>query len=290
MKSNTDMTGYARSGELKIFYRRFGGNRGMPIVIVHGLSYFSYDWIGIASALASKRPVVAIDMRGFGESDWSVPGNYSPEANSADLIAVLDALGWQQAALLGHSMGGRHCTYCAFANKERVAGLISVDFAPAVAPAGSARVASFVGNTPDHFRTVEDAMTYLNEDSHTSVSEQARSRLGMYLKETDKGLAIKRDPYFKAYFKQILETGKRPPQAIDFWAVLRSVSCPTLIVRGTESDMFSADIAAKLLSDVPAAQLVEITAGHNIPGEAPEQLIEVVDSFMADVDHRSNSH
>ena len=47
------------------------GLAATPVLIVHGLSYFSYDWIGPASALASDREVVAIDMRGFGQSGWS---------------------------------------------------------------------------------------------------------------------------------------------------------------------------------------------------------------------------
>lgn len=61
-------SGSVSSGDVQIFYRRFGKPGRTPALIVHGLSYFSYDWIELASALATDREVVAIDMRGFGQS------------------------------------------------------------------------------------------------------------------------------------------------------------------------------------------------------------------------------
>ncbi len=80
------------SGDVEIFYRLFGKSGETPIVIVHGLSYFSYDWIPMAAVLASDRQVAAMDMRGFGDSgsaqDYSVP------AFARDIIALLDHRGW----------------------------------------------------------------------------------------------------------------------------------------------------------------------------------------------------
>ena len=58
-------TGQVRSGDVSIFYRRFGQPGAVPVLIVHGLSYFSYDWIIPAARIAADREVVAIDMRGL---------------------------------------------------------------------------------------------------------------------------------------------------------------------------------------------------------------------------------
>ena len=106
------------------------------MLIVHGLSYFSYDWIDAASQIAHDREVVAIDMRGFGESDWSAARDYKLETLSNDVIAVLDALGWDKAVLMGHSFGGRVCLATAGWKPERAAGLVLVDFAPDIAAPG----------------------------------------------------------------------------------------------------------------------------------------------------------
>ena len=63
-------TGRVNSGDVSIFYRAFGARGRTPILVMHGANYFdSYDWIGVAGALASDREVVAFDRRGWGESD-----------------------------------------------------------------------------------------------------------------------------------------------------------------------------------------------------------------------------
>ena len=63
-------TGRARSGEVSIFYRKLGNRALTPILIVHGLSYFSWDWLEVGQVLAAEREVVAMDMRGFGEGNF----------------------------------------------------------------------------------------------------------------------------------------------------------------------------------------------------------------------------
>ena len=62
------VTGRVATGDVNIFYRKFGNPGRTPVLIVHGLSFFSYDWIRPATLIACDREVVAIDMRGFGES------------------------------------------------------------------------------------------------------------------------------------------------------------------------------------------------------------------------------
>ena len=56
MGSQDHETGRVRSGDTEIFYRRFGRPGRTPVLIVHGLSYFSYDWIGPAAGIASATP------------------------------------------------------------------------------------------------------------------------------------------------------------------------------------------------------------------------------------------
>src|SRR5207302_1363068 len=120
-------TGRVRSGEVSIFYRKLG-NRGQgPILIVHGLSYFSYDWLEIGQVLAADREIVAMDMRGFGDSDWSPQKDYSVPSMAQDIVNVLDHPGWTRALLVGHSMGGRGTTYVAARHAQRVAGLAPIE-------------------------------------------------------------------------------------------------------------------------------------------------------------------
>jgi pimeloyl-ACP methyl ester carboxylesterase len=74
----TSHQGAIRSHDVDIFYRHFGQPGGTPVLILHGLSYFSYDWIPVSTRVAVDREVIAIDMRGFGNSTWSpAPGQAS---------------------------------------------------------------------------------------------------------------------------------------------------------------------------------------------------------------------
>ena len=92
------------SGDVTIFYRRFGKPGKTPVVLMHGANYFdSFDWINVADKLAVDREVVCFDMRGFGESSWSPSKNYSIDALLGDIRAVVAHLGWRKPIIAGHS-------------------------------------------------------------------------------------------------------------------------------------------------------------------------------------------
>ena len=60
-----------RSADVTIHYRRLGRAGATPVLFVHGLQYFSWDWLEVAHALGAQREAICIDMRGFGDSTWS---------------------------------------------------------------------------------------------------------------------------------------------------------------------------------------------------------------------------
>jgi len=278
MESIGNSTGFINSDGVNIFYRHFGKRKNTPIVIVHGLSYFSYDWIEVASALSSDREVVAIDMRGFGDSDW--PGDYSIHSVSSDLLKVIDAFGWKSAILIGHSMGGRSCSVTTQKNTSLIEKLILVDFTPDNAPAGSKRVAQTVSSTPDQFESIEQAMQWFGEDVHSPQGLSQKNRYEAYLKKVNNYFVIKRDPYFKNQFLEQIKTGVKHPIGVDLWEVLSSIEQPIKMIRGTQSDMFSEETKNKVFNLCPKINLVEVTSGHNIAGDNPNELIREIKAFI----------
>ena len=258
-------SGRFKSGDVEIFYRLFGDKGRLPLVLVHGLSYFSYDWIEPAVALCKDRQVAAMDMRGFGDSGWSK--DYSVPAQAGDIVSLLDYLDWPKAILVGHSMGGRSCTYAAAEEQQRVAGLALVDFSPENAPAGSKRVAQTVANTPEVFASVDEAMNYFGADAHSPQGASQRARYEAYLRPVAGGFAPKRDDHYRNQFKKIVETGERPKLGVDLWESLRKVACPILVMRGTRSDLFAAETKQKMAAANVRIELVEVDAGHNVAGE-----------------------
>jgi pimeloyl-ACP methyl ester carboxylesterase len=281
MSSENAATGRAQSGDVRLFFRRFGRPGATPVLILHGLSFFSYDWIGTAEALAADREVVAMDMRGFGDSDCSPSGDYSLAAFSGDVIALLDHLGWRDVILMGHSMGGRNATFCTAEHPGRVKALVLVDYSPENAPAGSKRVRTQVAGTPDSFESVDAAMRYFAKDPDEHAD---RAHYEAYLRKVDGGYAIKRDPHFRAQFRRILETGEHPKLGVDIWQTLSRLQCPTLVVRGARSDMFAAATVAKVRAANPRIRVVEVDAGHNVAVDNPLDFLSAVRPFLKQVE------
>src|SRR5881396_830843 len=268
-------SGRVASGDVSIHFRKLGARGETPILIVHGLSYFSYDWLDVGEALGSDREVVAIDMRGFGDSTWSAQEDYSVPTMAQDIVNVLDHLGWKRAVLVGHSMGGRSTTYAAAKHPERVAGLALIDYSPENAPAGTKRVTQTVANTPDKFASIEDAMKYFGQSN--------RARFENYITPD---LKLKRDTYFRDQFR----SAERPKLGVDMWQLIGEVRCPLLSMRGTRSDLYAAETVQKMQAANPRLQLVEVEAGHNIAGENPQGLIAALRPFLAAFEEKSRAH
>jgi pimeloyl-ACP methyl ester carboxylesterase len=272
-------SGRAPSGGVNIAYRLFGKPGKTPLIIVHGLSYFSYDWIEVAAALAADRQVAAIDMRGFGDSDW--PGEYGVPAMATDLTAVMDHLGWAKAVLVGHSMGGRSCVWCAAETPQRVAGLVLVDYSPDNAPGGSKRVATTVAGTPDLFPSIDEAIKWSGTDPHSPQGVHLRARFKAYLKPVAGGFMLKRDPHFANQFRHQLATGERHKLGVDLWDALSRITMPVLAIRGTRSDMFADETVPKLRAANARITLVELDSGHHVAGDNPEALVRETRAYLA---------
>ncbi|MEA2190305.1 MAG: hypothetical protein QOI73_426, partial [Solirubrobacteraceae bacterium] len=111
---------------------------GIPVVLLHGLTASRrYVVMGSKALQRSGHRVIAYDARGHGSSSPApAPGDYGYELLSADLLALLDALGLERAVLAGASMGAHTILRLALDAPERVAGLVVIT--PAYDPVGSA--------------------------------------------------------------------------------------------------------------------------------------------------------
>ena len=105
-----------------------------------------------------------------------------------------------------------------------------------------------------------------------------RKRFEAYLKPVDGGYVVKRDPYFQELFK----SGQRPSQGVDMWQLIGEVRCPILSLRGTRSDMYAPETAAKMRAANPRLRVVEVDAGHNIAGENRQGFLEALGAFLSE--------
>jgi pimeloyl-ACP methyl ester carboxylesterase len=102
------------------------GPAGMPVLLLHGLSQQRRFWGPVLRRLRS-RPVAAMDQRGHGDSDTPLEADFSVPACAADVLAVLDRLGWSRAVVAGHSWGAAVALEAAASAPDRVAAAVLVD-------------------------------------------------------------------------------------------------------------------------------------------------------------------
>ncbi len=103
---------------------------GPPLVIAHGLFGSGRNWTGFAKAVSSERRAIAVDMRNHGASSWDDRMDYP--AMAEDLVSSIEDVAGGNAALLGHSMGGKAAMAAALTRPDAVSALIVVDIAPVI--------------------------------------------------------------------------------------------------------------------------------------------------------------
>jgi len=110
---------------------------GRPLLLLHGWPEFWLTWEPVMTRLADRFLLLAPDLRGFGDSD-KPDGPFGPEQHAADMLSLMDALGFKRFGIVGHDVGGAAMQPLARQAPERVAGLFLFDF---VYPGIGARMA-----------------------------------------------------------------------------------------------------------------------------------------------------
>jgi pimeloyl-ACP methyl ester carboxylesterase len=116
-------------GELAVYRlgsQRGGSDQSPAVLAVHGITATSFAWLAVAAALGDDVSLIAVDLRGRGDSG-SLPGPFGLDAHVDDLLAVLDALALPQTVVLGHSMGAYIAARLAARHPDRVSRLVLVD-------------------------------------------------------------------------------------------------------------------------------------------------------------------
>ena len=255
------------------------GAVGKPtLLLVHGLRGHAHSWDDVSAALCDDYHVLALDQRGRGDSDWAKDGDYTTNAYVADLAAFCQALDLDRFILVGHSMGGRNSM--AFGGKypEKLEKLVIVDVGPALDSRGSQRISEEIRNVPEEFDSFEDVFQYMNNQNRFASEAVMRRRVRYSTRELPNGkIGWKYDLLIREQRRN-----NTVPPSDDLWPSLSNIACPSLVVRGAETDILAADVAQRMLETLPDARLVEIAqAGHMVFEDNPADFIEAVKDFLS---------
>jgi pimeloyl-ACP methyl ester carboxylesterase len=273
-----------RVNDLALHYLEWGEGEAPPILCVHGYTGSADAFNALARQLEDRYRILALDVRGHGESAWSPTGAYSYADQVGDLAEFAKELRLDRFVLIGTSMGGIIAMAYAAEHAERLLGLVINDIGPDV-EAGSQRITGLVGSRPDEFGTLEEAMAYRRSVSPIvagrSAEDQNELALGVLRRRPDGRWGWKMDP---AYIEQRVRRGApaRPP----LWAALQYLPCPTMVVWGKESDVLSEAQARRMVEVLPRGELVAVPGIGHAPTLVEPAVLAALDRFLGSLPAR----
>jgi pimeloyl-ACP methyl ester carboxylesterase len=252
-----------------------------PLVLLHGGGLSGRTWSRVVEMLPDHR-CVAPDLRGHGDSDWSAESAYRIADFVADLDELVAAAGLNRFALVGHSLGGLVALSYASRCPQRLVGLVVVDTGLRYLASEGARVRGLLASGPfpsldAAVASVRSVMPHRDEESLRQGLRRGLTRLvdGSWDWRADQ--RFRRDPDLR----QCIGDDRRRVRD-QLMADPTVIGCPTLVVRGGDSDVLTAQGADELVSGLPNARLVEVPgAGHNVHRERPVELAGHIAAFLA---------
>ena len=248
------------------------------LVCVHGLTRNGRDFDDLARAMAPHYRVICPDVVGRGRSGWlAVKDDYQLPTYVADMITLIARLDVETVHWMGTSMGGLIGMIIASMPDNPIRRLVLNDVGPVITAASLARIGQYVGTAPvfpgfeaaeAYIRAVSAPFGHLSDAQWRHLSETS-------LKEVDGGWAMRYDPGIGEPFR------KTPILAdVNLWPIYEAISCPTLVMRGAESDLLLHDTAAQMTTRGPKARLVEVPDVGHAPTLMDAQQIAPIRDFL----------
>ena len=249
------------------------------LVCVHGLTRCSRDFDSLARAMSDRYRVICPDVAGRGESDrLADPMLYAIPQYVADMVTLIARLDVGQVHWVGTSMGALIGMALAAQQGTPVAKLVVNDAGPVIAKVALQRIGTYLGTSPS-LPTFEDAVKFVRTVSapfgpHTD--EEWR-----FLTE----VVVRRNPdgsWRFHYDPRIAEPYRRdlPDKDVEMWPVWDAIRCPTLAIRGAQSDLLSKATAEEMTRRGPKAKLVELAGVGHAPTLMHADQIAIVREFL----------
>ncbi len=236
---------------LRLHYVHWGNEEARPLVLLHGLQDCARSWDHFASSARARFRVIALDHRGHGDSDWAPEGRYRLRDYVSDVEGLFSHLGPRDCVLVGHSAGGRNAFLFALSRPDLVRALIIVDIDPDEINPESRRMFERYGREPGDWESIEAVVERLRSRQPNSTDEMLVHQASHMTRELDGGRrAWKRDPALLAGYE-------RP----DLWKEWSELKCPTLIIRGRQSDLLNHEVAVRMREALPGSRLAELEGG-----------------------------
>ena len=278
------------SQRLRLHYVDWGNGDRPPLLMIHGGRDHCRNWDWTAAALRDRYHVIAPDLRGHGDSQWSPDGSYTMAGFMYDLAQLIHQQHLAPVTILAHSLGGHIALRYAGLYPETVTKLIAIEGlgpSPAsMAERGRKDIAermdawireqrALAGRLPRRYASIEDAFRRMQDENPHLTAEQARHLTEHGVNQNEDGTySWKFDNYVRAF----------PPYDMrlkDIQLLWSRIACPTLLLYGTESRAGNPeqDGRASLFRDVKVVGVER--AGHWLHHDRLDEFLRIIRDFLA---------
>jgi pimeloyl-ACP methyl ester carboxylesterase len=265
-------------------YKEWGDPHNPNVLLcLHGVTRVSDDFDQLARTLCDTYRVVCPDVVGRGRSGrLRDPQYYVVPQYVSDMVTLLARLNADTVDLVGTSMGGLIGIGLASLSDNPIRKLVLNDVGPNLNPEALSRIAEYIG-ADMRFPTFEEAAAYIKSISlpfgeHTDVEWRklaadvlCQNENGEWIRHYDLGLAVP----FKTSSGDVFKNAETM-----LWAAYDAIACPTLLIRGAESDLLSREVAVLMTQRGPKAKLVELAGVGHAPTFLHTDQIEIVSHFL----------
>lgn len=257
---------------LRIHYLDSGASDKQALLLLHGIARCAHTFDHLAPHFHPTYRVIAVDLRGHGDSDWDANGAYLVEDYLGDLAGLAAQLGLRNFVLWGNSTGGRVAQVFAGEHPGLVSAVIAEDVGPERPPAISARLGERVAREEQGWATPEALLAQLAIDYPRTDETLLRHFVRHGSKRRADGrLVWKRDP---AITKGFVPT--------TLWQSVSKIECPIIYILGGASTIVPEHTQERLRGVLPQVQIVSLPGlGHYPSEENPADFLAVADRFLA---------
>lgn len=278
------------SQRLRLHYVDWGNPEAPPLLLVHGGRDHCRNWDWVAQALRDDWHVIAPDLRGHGDSEWSADGYYDMAAYIYDLAQLIHQQKLAPVTIVAHSLGGNIALRYSGVYPENVRRLVAIEglgFSPKMLAERAAvsfdqRLRTWIdekrglaGRLPRRYDSIEDALARMQGENKHLSPEQARHLTVHGVNQNEDGsYSWKFDNYVRAFPPYDMPRG-----AVEhLWSC---ITCPTLLVYGHESWATDPSEDGRIEHFKNAEVAGYANAGHWVHHDQLEPFLAKVKDFIA---------
>ena len=257
---------------LNIHYLDWGSAGKPPLILLHGIARTARTFDHVAPHFTANYHVLAVDMRGHGDSAWDSQGSYVVEDYVKDIAALIAHLKLRNIVLWGNSTGGRVAQMIAGLHPDLVTAVIVEDVGPERPREVSNSRADRMAKEAEGWATADDMLVQVKKENPRTPEPVLKELVRYGSKQRADGRIVwKRDP---AILNGFVPT--------ELWSTVRLIKAPIIYILGGASTIVPLDTQQEIKAALPQAEIVTLPGlGHYPSDEQPAQFLAVADRFLA---------